>query len=344
MTLSAVSVIIPTYNRAAWIGATLRSVLAQTHAPREVIVVDDGSADDTESVMRAFGPAVRYVRQVNAGVSAARNRGASLATSDVIAFVDSDDVWHARKLEVQLLALRQSGARWSITGCDVIGLDGAVIPGREDFESVFPVFRDERTSAASFFAQYFRRGAVEAGGESFESFAGDAYDALFLGNFGLPSSAVVERSLFEQVGGFNVAYRLAEDTEFFHHLAGTAEVAIVMAPLVGYRTSQSGSLVSPANSSTLIENALTSLERAAARRTVRSARATENWRRGRSRLLRRLAYTRLSNLDGAGARAALRAAWAAGDPKDAWSLSLLGVSLVPPPLLRLLHAAKRSVR
>lgn len=344
MTHTDVSVIVPTYNRAAWIGATLRSVLAQSHQPREIIVVDDGSADDTEAVVATFGPAVTYVRQENGGVSVARNHGARLATSEVVAFVDSDDLWHPRKLEAQLAALRQTGAAWSITGCDVIGLDDQVIPGREGFTAVFPLFRDEHVSPEAFFGQYFRRDGVQAGGVEFGVFTGDAYDALFLGNFGLPSSAVVTRALFEQVGGFNPGFRIAEETEFFHRVAAAADVAIVTASLVGYRTSQSGSLVSPANSARLIENALASMERAATLRPARSERGTENWHRGRRKLMRRLAYTRLSNFDRAGARAALRDAWAAGGARDAWSFSVLGASLLPAPVLRLLHSAKRGLQ
>ena len=339
-----VSVIVPTYNRAAWIGATLHSVLTQSHQAREIIVVDDGSADDTEAVVAGFASAVRYVRQENAGVSAARNHGARLATSEMIAFVDSDDLWSPRKLEAQLAAMRQSSAQWSVTGCDVIGLDGRVIPGREGFEAVFPVFGDQHTTADAFFVQYLRRESFEAGGESWEMFCGDAYDALFLGNFGLPSSALMRRGFFEQVGGFDPAFRLAEETEFFHRIAAAGEVAIVTSSLVGYRTGQSGSLVSPANVARLIENALSSLERAAALRPGRSLRATSNWHRGRRKLMRRLAYARLSNFDRAGARAALRGAWAAGGPHDAWSLSVLGVSLLPAPVLRLLHSAKRGAR
>lgn len=344
MTATTVSVIVPTYNRSAWIGATLRTVLAQTHRPHEIIVVDDGSADDTASVVAGFGSEVRYVRQDNAGVSAARNHGARIATGEFLAFVDSDDLWHPRKVEIQLLALRQTGAHWSITGCDVIGLDDNVIAGREGFPAVFPLFHDEGTSPTDFFTQYFRRDAVEAGGALFEVFAGDAYEPLFLGNFGLPSSSMVARGLFEQVGGFNPAFRIAEETEFFHRIAAAAEVAIVTASLVGYRTSQSGSLVSPANAARLIENALASLTAAAALRSVRTARGTANWHRGRRKLMHRLAYTRLSNLDGAGARAALRDAWAAGAPRDAWSLSMLGVSLLPAPVLRMLHSAKRGFK
>jgi glycosyltransferase involved in cell wall biosynthesis len=192
---------------------------------------------------------VKYVRQDNAGVSAARNHGARIASGDYLAFIDSDDLWHPRKLEVQLLALQQSGAHWSITGCDVIGLDDNVIVGREGFSAVFPVFHEEGIAPHEFFAQYLRRDAVQAGGELFEVFSGDAYEALFLGNFGLPSSSMVARGLFEQVGGFNPAFRIAEETEFFHRIRRGREVANrhdiagrVIAP------ARTGSLVSPANS------------------------------------------------------------------------------------------------
>ncbi len=151
MTQPPVSVIVPSYNRSPWSGATLRSVLAQSTPVQELIVIDDGSTDDTAAVVSAFGASVRYVRQDNAGVSEARNYGARLATGEYLAFVDSDDLWHPRKLEAQLTALQQSGAQWSITGCDVIGLDDSVIPGHEGFEAVFPLFSDDRVSAEEFF-------------------------------------------------------------------------------------------------------------------------------------------------------------------------------------------------
>lgn len=342
--MSSISVIVPTYNRAAWIDRTLRSILAQSLAPREIIIVDDGSTDDTAAVVATFGDAVRYVRQENAGVSAARNHGARLASGQYLAFVDSDDLWHPLKLEAQLAAVDLTGAQWSVTGCDVIGFDDAVIAGREGFEAVFPLFRDEGITAAAFLAEYLRRESLVAGGRTFEVFTGDAYDALFLGNFGLPSSSLVRRDLFERVGGFNPAFRIAEETEFFHRVAAAADVAIVTASLVGYRTGQSGSLVSPANAGRLIENALASVDQAASLRATLSPRARENRQRGRVRLLQRLAYTRLSNFDGAGARSALRTAWGSGARHDARSVAVFMASLLPASALRMLHAAKRQVK
>jgi hypothetical protein len=135
---------------------------------------------------------------------------------------------------------------------------------------------------------------------------------------------------------------MAEETEFFHRLAATATVAVVSASLVGYRVGQSGSLTSPANTATLITNALMSLDRAAALRPARSERATQNWESGRQALMRRLAYTHLSNLDRRGARESLRNAWAAGAPHDAWSLGVMVASLLPSSALRMLQRARQG--
>jgi glycosyltransferase involved in cell wall biosynthesis len=102
-----VSVIIPTYNRMDFIGASIRSVLEQTYSNIELIVVDDGSTDDTESVVAAFSdPRFRYVRQPNRGRSNARNYALSLAKGKFITFLDSDDVYLPDKIRTQVNYLR----------------------------------------------------------------------------------------------------------------------------------------------------------------------------------------------------------------------------------------------
>ena len=108
--MSTISVIIPNYNRAALIGETLDNVLAQSRAPDEVIVVDDGSTDDSVAVIARFGERVTLIRQENSGPGAARNRGLAVARGDLIQFMDSDDLWSLNKLAAQERALARSGA------------------------------------------------------------------------------------------------------------------------------------------------------------------------------------------------------------------------------------------
>ena len=121
-----ISVIIPTYNRRELLLRAIASVLGQTCADLECIVVDDASADGTaEAVRRIADPRVRYVRQEqNAGACAARNRGVALAKGRYIAFQDSDDVWHVDKLEKQLALLESTGADVAVCQMNRIGADG----------------------------------------------------------------------------------------------------------------------------------------------------------------------------------------------------------------------------
>src|SRR5215472_561278 len=100
--IAPISVIIPAYNHARFLTPAIESVLSQTMEPSEIVVVDDGSTDETSSVLGTFGRQIRVVRQKNQGVAAARNRGAELATGEYLAFLDADDLWLPRKLEMQL--------------------------------------------------------------------------------------------------------------------------------------------------------------------------------------------------------------------------------------------------
>jgi glycosyltransferase involved in cell wall biosynthesis len=101
----SVSVLIPTYNSARTIRATVESVLSQTAPPDEILVLDDGSTDKTVAILRSYEPQVAIFEQENAGVAAARNALCALASGDVVAFLDHDDLWHPKYLEVQLANL-----------------------------------------------------------------------------------------------------------------------------------------------------------------------------------------------------------------------------------------------
>jgi len=104
------SVIIPVYNRAAMVGETIQNMLNQSLKPLEIIVVDDGSTDDSASVAESFGGIVRVIRQANQGPGAARNAGLKAAKGEFIQFMDSDDLASLNKFELQVEALQRSGA------------------------------------------------------------------------------------------------------------------------------------------------------------------------------------------------------------------------------------------
>lgn len=104
-----VTVVIPVYDGALYLGEAIESVLAQTYRPVEVVVVDDGSTDSTPAVAQRFGDAVRYTCQDNAGPAAAMNRGLGLAAGDYIAFLSADDLWVPEKLAWQMAAAVPEG-------------------------------------------------------------------------------------------------------------------------------------------------------------------------------------------------------------------------------------------
>lgn len=98
--------VLPVYNRAAYVGEAIESVLAQTLPPDELIVIDDGSTDESLQIVESFArPCLHVVRQENAGIGAARNRGLGVAAGELIAFIDSDDLWEPDKLELQVRAM-----------------------------------------------------------------------------------------------------------------------------------------------------------------------------------------------------------------------------------------------
>lgn len=121
-----VSVVIPVYNYERYVAEAVASALDQTCPPEEVIVVDDGSTDRTGEVVRQFGDRVRYFRQENAGLSAARNRGIALATQPIVGFLDADDRWTNRMVERCVEALRTLPQEFALiaTCRRLIGPDG----------------------------------------------------------------------------------------------------------------------------------------------------------------------------------------------------------------------------
>jgi glycosyltransferase involved in cell wall biosynthesis len=196
-----VSVIIPTYNYGRFVCEAVESVLNQTHPPHEVIVVDDGSTDDTAQVLKPYSGTGRicYHRQENAGLSAARNAGLSKATGEVLALLDSDDVWHPKKLEYQVAYLE------SHPECGLVG-------------------------TASFRQEPVRW--TEIGTPNAKTLPLDVH---LTGTRFCPSSALLRRTLWEQVGGFDPASGGTSDRDYWIRCAAVWKVAYIEAPLVFYR-------------------------------------------------------------------------------------------------------------
>lgn len=182
-----VSVIIPTYNRAALLNQAIVSVLDQTFTDFELIVVDDGSTDDTPTVVSAFQDRrIRYVYQDNAGRSAARNRGIELARGEYVAFLDSDDLYLPNKLAVQVAVFERSPA---------LGLVGG------GFRQV-----NEKGDVLSEVCPWLRFSCL------------DLHTWLFACPQ-MPSSVMVQREWLTRVGGFDGSVETAEDWDLFLRLA-----------------------------------------------------------------------------------------------------------------------------
>lgn len=128
LTPPRVSVVIPTYNRSAFVGRAVKSVLSQTATDYEIIVVDDGSTDSTKESIREFRPRIRYIYQDNSGVSAARNTGIKAAQGEWVTFLDSDDEWKSDYLVKQIEhACAFPRVIMQAANCRFYGLDGATI-------------------------------------------------------------------------------------------------------------------------------------------------------------------------------------------------------------------------
>jgi glycosyltransferase involved in cell wall biosynthesis len=207
--MSRVSVVIPTYNRAGLIRETLDSVLAQTHRDIEVLVVDDGSTDDTAAIIGAYGSLVRYLRQPNAGQAAARNNGTRAATGDFIAFVDDDDLWLPHKLERQLAALtaRSDAEPYAWVYCDAQVFDGVTGQPLHRFSQINPP----------------HTGWVGA--------------MLLQRDFIASPTPLIRRDIFEHVGYFDESalLRRREDWDMWLRIAAHVPIAYVPEALARYR-------------------------------------------------------------------------------------------------------------
>lgn len=184
----------PAYNSGRYIAESIRSVQAQTFGGWELVVVDDGSTDDTGEVVRRMAAAdarVRYVRRPNGGQAAARNTGLGEARGPVVAFLDSDDLWLPEKLEAQLKVLEETGADLVYTDGYIFSEEGEVSP-----EECFNILPGEA------------RGA-------------EMFRTLFTSNRIGTLSVLLKREALDAVGLFdeNRAYQNCEDYDLWMRLA-----------------------------------------------------------------------------------------------------------------------------
>jgi len=200
----SVSVIIPTYNYGRFIAEAIQSVLQQTHRPDEIVVVDDGSTDDTAQVVAGFGDAVKYVRQDNGGVCAARNKGVAESTGEIIAFMDADDTMEPESIAKQV----------ALFGDEHVGL----------VHCGLRLFDDESGETIELQLE---------GGED------GVADNLLLwegASIAGPGAILVTREAFDSVDGFDTGMKVGEDWDFCYRVARKFKVRFVPEPLVNYRS------------------------------------------------------------------------------------------------------------
>lgn len=116
-----VSVVIPFYSGSVWLEEAILSALSQTYRPYEVIVVNDGSKENIDSIIEKYSKKVKFIFQENKGAAAARNKGMRESKGDIVAFLDSDDLWDKKKLEKQIALMIQGNYKWSATGYSTFG-------------------------------------------------------------------------------------------------------------------------------------------------------------------------------------------------------------------------------
>jgi glycosyltransferase involved in cell wall biosynthesis len=219
---ATVSVVIPTFNRAPILRRAIDSALAQTRPADEIIVVDDGSTDDTRRVVESYGGKVHYIHQSNAGVGAARNAGIDAATSQFIAFLDSDDAWDRDKLKLQMEIL-ETHPDIAIAYCDMAVID-------DEERQVAPSFIELHMPSYRLFDRvdlFQARGEVGDAGERTRVLIGDFSSAMFAGNL-IPLPGVVARKAdIIAVGGFERSSSAGEDYDLLARLAQRGKVAFL---------------------------------------------------------------------------------------------------------------------
>lgn len=273
-----VSIVIPTYNRAYCLPATIGSLRAQTYPHWEALVIDDGSTDGTAELMQALSaadPRVRYFPQKNAGVSAARNAGLRIADGHWTAFLDSDDAWEPWKLAAQIACFDQLpnvGMVW--TEMNAYDTDGNLVSSRHlrkmysayDRVGMDKMFQGRQK--LSDFAPDLTRGN-EALSNGFVHW-GELYTSMIFGNLVHTSTVMVANERLRKVGFFEETYRTGEDHDFHMRTCLEGPVALLDVPSIRYRVAGGADqLTSPKHRLEMALNGLRTRETAIARNRAR---------------------------------------------------------------------------
>jgi glycosyltransferase involved in cell wall biosynthesis len=193
------SCVVPVRDAGRWVGEAIASVLGQAAPPREVIVVDDGSTDDTAVAIASFGDAVTYVRQEPAGVARARNHGIELARGDLVAFLDADDLWHPERLERQIELL---GASPTAGLCDA----------HSDHFWADDLTPSQREADPRFRDPFWQRTAP-----------------------GHISTWLVRRETFDLLGGFDESLQYSEDTDWLLRYRDSGGITVTHPEVLSHR-------------------------------------------------------------------------------------------------------------
>jgi len=252
--MKLISVVIPTYNCAKYVKSAVQSVFDQSYANVEIIVVDDGSTDETMSVLQPFMNDIVYIHQENTGLPGARNRGIKEASGEYVAFLDADDRWRKNKLEIQAQVLESCPSVYIVfSDFSVFSEDGY----KEEcfFRKGFPFFHEYNFTLDDIF-QNATKIFSDSSKYEIQIYYGHIERYLFCGNFILPSSALIRKRAIDDLGGFDDSYKIAEETEFFLRLCTSYNAGYVDKPLVDYLIKRAGKLTGSTNTERLIRNAI----------------------------------------------------------------------------------------
>lgn len=227
-----VSVVIPTYNNGHLIREALDSVISQTFRDHEIVVIDDGSTDDTRAVLSDYDGRIRYHYQENQGLAVARNVGLQLARGRYVTYLDADDVWFPRNLEIKAEVLGRFPDLGGVFSEFCI-FDAQGVRHPRGTKELFPFFQRTGRDFKDIFPH--TDSLERSDGHALTVYRGQVFDQLFLGNFILPSSMVFNRAFALEVGEFRPHLRTQQDYEYWLRYSRRHPLAFVDEVLVKYR-------------------------------------------------------------------------------------------------------------